>query len=163
MNTVNYPMIFKLAVLCLVISACSTTSKPVPSERTASVASHENLDTALTLYDQLGGKDGLSALSEQFIKEIASDDRIRPRFVKTDISRFHRVMQEHMCELTDGPCEYSGDSVKTIHGGMNIRSGEFNAMVQALMRAMDSLVLPITTQNQLLERLAVFQPDVVGQ
>lgn len=164
MNTVENSPIYQLPVFCLVlaISACSTTGKLTSSERADSLTAHESGDISPTLYNQLGGEDGLIALSDQFIIEIASDDRIRSRFAKTDISRFSRVMQEHMCELTDGPCEYSGDNIKQIHGGMNIRSSEFNAMVQALLRAMDSLHLPIGTQNQLLARLSVFRPDIVG-
>lgn len=149
-------------VLSGTLSACSATGKPAS---TTKVSTDPNQITIAsnTLYAALGGKPGVKALSEQFIMEIASDDRIRPRFAKTDIGRFHHMMQDHLCELTDGPCSYEGDTISRTHGGMNIRTSEFNAMVQALMRAMDKEQLPIATQNRLLARLAPFHSHVVGR
>ncbi len=165
MTTKNYSKGIHIAALCLAlaISACSNTTKPALSEHVESAAPVKISKALPTLYDDLGGEDGLRELTEKFIREIAADDKIRQRYAKTDISRFHRMMQEHLCEVTDGPCEYSGDNMKETHGGMNIQSSEFNALVEAFMRAMDSIELPIAAQNQLLEKLAKFRPDIVGQ
>ena len=127
------------------------------------MALHEGGNASPTLCNLLGGGDGLSKLSVQFITEIAVDDRIRPRYAEADIGRFHRMMQEPPWEVTDGSCKYSGESMAKTPGGMNIRSSEFNALVEALMQAMNSLQLPISAQNNLLARLAVYRPDIVGR
>lgn len=156
-----------LLSLLTFISGC--TRSAVTSDRTSlSDPSQPGNDSTRqnpseTLYHRLGGKSGVETLTEQFIIEIAADETLRPRFAKSDIGRFHRMMQEHVCELSDGPCQYTGDNMKRTHGGMNIRSSEFNSVVEALMRAMDSMKLPISTQNQLLARLAALQPEVIGQ
>lgn len=152
-----------LSGLLLALSACTAPTKPTFSDSSQSVDTPREKSKSTTLYDQLGGQPGVEELTEQFIVQIAADESLRLRYAKSDIGRFHKMMQEHMCEVTDGPCRYTGDNMKRTHGGMNIRSSEFNALVEALMRAMDNVQIPISTQNQLLARLAVFQPDVVGQ
>lgn len=111
----------------------------------------------------MGGRAGLEALSIEFIKEIAADDRVRPFYAETDIGRFHHMMQLYFCELADGPCKYTGDSMKRTHGGMNIKSSEFNAVVEAMMRAMNSVGLNPGVQNSLLAILAPMRADIVGQ
>ncbi|PHR65373.1 MAG: hypothetical protein COA51_05970 [Idiomarina sp.] len=73
------------------------------------------------------------------------------------------MLSEHICELSGGPCEYSGESMVTVHTGMNISRAEFNAVVENLMTAMDQQQLAVSTQNRLLAILASFHKEVIYQ
>jgi Truncated hemoglobins len=115
------------------------------------------------LYDALGQQQGISQLMESFVLEIAADERIIHHFENVDIDRFHRMLSEHICELSGGPCEYTGESMVTVHTGMNISRAEFNAVVEHLMTAMDEQQLPVSTQNRLLAILAAFRKEVIHQ
>lgn len=115
------------------------------------------------LYDELGQQQGISQLMESFVLEIAADERIIHHFENVDIDRFHRMLSEHICELSGGPCEYMGESMVTVHTGMNISRAEFNAVVEHLMTAMDEQQLPVSTQNRLLAILAAFHKEVIHQ
>lgn len=135
-------------LLGLVVSACSST--PVaPAER--------------TLYEDLGGDTGVEKLMADFIREIAADDRIIGRYRDSDIGRFHRMMVEQMCMKTGGGCTYTGDDMQRTHAGMNINRVEFNAIVEALMRAMDSNDIPQGAQNRLLALYAPMHGDIVNR
>lgn len=137
-----------LAVLTIVMATgCAAPGKPAAEP---------------TLYASLGGETGVEQLTTDFIREIASDARIRGHYKNTDIGRFHRMMQLQMCEKTGGGCVYPGDSMKRTHGGMNINKTEFNGVVEALMRAMDKNNLPTSTQNRLLALYAPMRPDIIG-
>lgn len=115
------------------------------------------------LYRALGGADGLVALTDAFLLQIADDRRVSDRFLESDIGRFRRLFAEHLCALTGGPCVYTGDDMPTTHGGMRIREAEFNAVVEDLIEAMETLDLDLRTQNRLLARLAPLQHDIVGK
>lgn len=119
--------------------------------------------TERTLYDELGQQQGISQLMEAFILEIAEDERVVHHFENVDIDRFHRMLSEHICDLSGGPCDYSGESMVTVHTGMNISRAEFNAIVEHLMTAMDQQQLPVSTQNRLLAILASFHKEVIHQ
>ncbi len=66
-----------------------------------------------------------------------------------------------MCSLAGGGCKYSGDDVKTVHAGLNIRQGEFYAMVEALRAALDANGVGEREKNELLRLLAPIKRDVV--
>lgn len=119
--------------------------------------------TERTLYDELGQQQGISQLMEAFILEIAEDERVIHHFENVDIDRFHRMLSEHICDLSGGPCNYSGESMVTVHTGMDISRAEFNAIVEHLMTAMDQQKLPVSTQNRLLAILASFHKEVIHQ
>ena len=115
-----------------------------------------------SLYDEIGGQPVLETLVDNFIMEIVSDNRVLPRFLDSNVNRFREKMIEHICLLADGPCIYTGDDMVQVHAGMNINSAEFNAIVEDLMRAMDKTGIALSSQNQILERMAPLRPQVIG-
>jgi len=112
------------------------------------------------LYVALGGEAGLAALIERFLLELADDERINEHFVETDILRFQEKLTEFVCNIAGGPCEYTGDSMIRTHRGMDINDAEFNALVEDLILAMESLDIPTGTQNRLLARLAPLHEEI---
>lgn len=147
-----YPQCFKALMMSVFIvlhlGACSVTP-------TAS--------SARTLYEELGGEAGVEQLTNDFIRQIAADERIKGRYRNSDIGRFHRMMVEQMCMETGGGCTYTGDDMRQTHAGMKITRVEFNAIVEALMRAMDSNGIDQGVQNRLLAIYAPMHQDIVLQ
>lgn len=119
--------------------------------------------SSTTLFDDLGGEPGLEALVDAFLLELSDDLRVVEFFAETNIPRFRRLMVEHLCVLSDGPCTYTGDTMYVSHQDMDIGRSEFNAVVEDLWNAMETLELPVTTQNRLLARLAPLRSAVLGE
>ncbi|MDH7943239.1 group 1 truncated hemoglobin [Pseudohongiella sp. SYSU M77423] len=115
-----------------------------------------------TLYDDLGGQPTIDRIADEFIMEIAYDDRVFPRFADSNVQRFREKIIEHFCMIANGPCVYTGDSMVQTHTGMNISEAEFNAVVEDLIAAMDTVGVNIGTQNRLLARLATLRPQIAG-
>lgn len=115
-----------------------------------------------SLYQALGQQQGISALMETFILEIAEDERIIHHFENTDIERLHRMLTEQICELSGGPCTYSGDDMVTVHTGMKVTGAEFNALVEDLIAAMEQHDIAVSAQNRLLAILAAMHKEVVN-
>ncbi|MFC0444507.1 group 1 truncated hemoglobin [Pseudidiomarina halophila] len=119
--------------------------------------------TDASLYQELGAKQGISDLMAVFVLEIAQDERVIHHFDNVDIDRFHRMLSQHLCELTGGPCEYTGADMVEVHTGMAITRAEFNAIVEDLITAMEKEGIAVSTQNRLLAILAEFHGEIVGQ
>ncbi|MAO39508.1 MAG: group 1 truncated hemoglobin [Pseudohongiella sp.] len=115
-----------------------------------------------TLYDDLGGQTTIDRIADEFIMEIAYDDRVFPRFADSNVQRFREKIIQHFCMIANGPCVYTGDSMVRTHAGMNISEAEFNAVVEDLIAAMDTVGVEIGTQNRLLARLATLRPQIAG-
>jgi len=114
-----------------------------------------------TLFDDLGGMDGITKTTERLLDYFAADSRIRPFFAHTDVNRFKTRFSEHICEITGGPCHYKGDSMENVHRGMVISEGQFNAVVEAYIHAMTERGIPVSVQNRLLARLAPMREDII--
>lgn len=116
-----------------------------------------------TLYERLGGEAGIETLVDRFLYHLADNERSLPLFRNTDIERFREKFIEHLCELSDGPCAYSGDSMAATHRGMDINRAQFNSIVETLQRALDDTGAPVAARNALLAQLAALYPEVAGQ
>lgn len=115
-----------------------------------------------SLYQQLGGKEGISNVMAEMLYELAGDERIADQFADTDIDRLHQMLTEQVCEISGGPCTYSGDDMVKVHTGLNITNADFNALVENLIIAMEREEIPTTAQNRLLSLLADMHHEVVG-
>lgn len=114
------------------------------------------------LYYQLGEMPGITTVADNFLYHLGRDDRVVGFFAESDIDRFHEKVIEHICELSGGPCEYTGDPMLETHRGMGINDTHFNAVVEALILAMEDAGLNTTTQNRLLAVLAPLHGDIVA-
>lgn len=114
-----------------------------------------------TLYRALGGEQAIAVIVENFILEIARDERIIDHFEVSNVQRFRVMMNEHLCMVADGPCRYTGDSMVDTHAGMGVTEADFNAIVENMMAAMDKAGIPLGPQNRLLARLATFRGEII--
>lgn len=116
-----------------------------------------------SLYDRLGGKDAITAVVDDFVGNVARDTRINGFFAKTDIARLKRNLVDQICSATGGPCVYTGRDMKTAHKGMGISDGDFNALVEDLVKSLNKFNVPAKEQNELLGILGSLKPQIVGQ
>lgn len=115
------------------------------------------------LFTELGGQDGITQLTDSFLSEIGDNERILAFFEDTDIDRFREKFIEQMCEVSGGPCQYTGDTMIDSHTGLNINDSDFNLVVEALINAMNAENISIAAQNDLLSRLAPMYGDIVDR
>ncbi len=114
-----------------------------------------------TLYDELGGAPGVEAIVSEMLVNVVEDDRVAEIFAASNLPRLRRLLAEQFCQVSDGPCTYSGFSMLESHRGMAVTEIEFNAVVEALADAMDELDVAVPTQNRLLARLAPLHEEIV--
>ena len=108
-----------------------------------------------------GGKDGLAAIVATFMDNMLADPRTQPFFANVDRERVKRELGEQFCVILGGDCVYSGRDMRTTHAGLKIDRNNFNALVEALQRAMDVHKVPFRSQNKLLAILAPMHREVV--
>ena len=84
-------------------------------------------------------------------------------FLEPQESTFWAGLVQLFCDVTDGPCKYTGDNMVDIHTGMNVTEGDFNHLVDLLINSMDEQGIPHLTQNKLLARLTPLRGEVIYQ
>jgi hemoglobin len=114
-----------------------------------------------SLCARLGGVAGVKAIAATLIDRVAADPRLGRSFQDADLERIKRLLGEQLCELADGPCRYSGDSMKEVHAGHHISQAEFYGMVTTLRAILKERHVGMRATNELLKRLAPMKRDVV--
>jgi len=90
---------------------------------------------AASLYDRLGRKDAIAAVVKDFVeRRVANDARISGFFAHADLPGLEIKLVEQICEVTDGPCKYTGlyKDMKTAHAGLAIKDADFTALLEDL-------------------------------
>ena len=115
------------------------------------------------LYDDLGGDAGLQQIVNRAVTHWMADARVGPTFAETNMTRFQRLLVQQLCQLTGGPCHYTGRDMATSHHALGLRQAQFNALAEGLQDAMAESGVGYHTQNRVLALLAPMQRDVLSQ
>src|SRR5919202_1753935 len=116
-----------------------------------------------SLYDRVGGKPAITAVVDDFVGNVAADNRINGFSARTDIARLKRLLVEQICAGSGGPCTYTGRDMRTTHRGMNINDAQFNALVEDLVKSLDKFKVPAREKDELLAILGPMRKDIVAQ
>lgn len=113
------------------------------------------------LYERLGGAAGVAAIADSLIDRVSADPKLARSFKDAKLDRIKRLLAEQICELSGGPCRYSGDSMKEVHTGHHISEAEFFGMVADLRAVLHQRHVSQGAANELLRLLAPMKRDVV--
>jgi hemoglobin len=114
-----------------------------------------------SLYERLGGLEAITAVVDSFVARCAEDERINPKFERSDIRRLKKMLVDQVCEATGGPCTYTGRDMRETHDGMGVTAGEFDALVEDLVATLNEFDVPQAEQEELLGLLAPMRGDIV--
>lgn len=138
-----------LVVLLGTAAGCAAVMEPTP-----------------TLYERLGGRDGIALVVDEFVKNVLADGRVNARFKglkPPQVLRLKANLADQICAAAGGPCAYLGRDMKTAHKGMNISEVEWNATVEALGRALDTRKVPVREKQELLALLGPMKQEILGK
>lgn len=114
-----------------------------------------------TLYQSLGEKPGITALANDFVDRMKAHPRIGTMFDKIKPAYLKEQIADQFCEVSGGPCQYDGETMKNSHAELGIDKAQFNLVVEILQTTMDAQGIPFTAQNQLLAKLAPMHRDII--
>jgi hemoglobin len=114
-----------------------------------------------SLYTRLGEKPAITAVVDDFVSNVAADNRINSRFANTNIPRFKKNLVDQICMASGGPCTYTGRDMRSAHAGMGITSAEFDALVGDLVASLNKFKVGEREKNELLSVLGPMKKDIV--
>jgi hemoglobin len=126
-------------------------------------------ETAKPLYDRLGGLYSIATVVDDFIERLLVNETLnanpaikdaRDRVPKAGL-KFH--VTALVCQVTGGPCRYSGRSMQDSHAKLNINDAQWQAMAADFRRTLDKFKVPAKEQEELLAIVAGTKKDIVKQ
>lgn len=117
---------------------------------------------ATTLYERLGGADGIAQLVEDAVNAHLANPVVKTRFENTkDIEHAKKMSREFFCAGAGGPETYTGRDMLTTHKGMNISEQEYVAVVDDILGAMEKNKLGDNEKKDVLAILYSLKGNIV--
>ncbi|HYM82440.1 MAG TPA: group 1 truncated hemoglobin [Candidatus Limnocylindria bacterium] len=144
------------AVWVLMVAGCQGGSDSTTGSEATSSARMET-----SLYHRLGGETAIRAVVDQFVANVAADERINKFFAATDLGELKKHLVNQIGQASGGPQKYTGRDMKTAHAGMGVGEADFNALVEDLVKALDQFRVPEKEKGELLALLDPMKGDIV--
>jgi hemoglobin len=117
-----------------------------------------------SLYDRLGGYNAIAAVTDDFIKRLATDPQEGRFFVGHATDSTKRIRQhvvDFLCVATGGPCMYTGRDMKTAHAGLKITEADWEISVKHLVTTLDQFKVPEKEKGEVLGTVSGLKKDIV--
>jgi hemoglobin len=120
-----------------------------------------------SLYARLGGVYSIATVVDDFIERLLVNatlnanpaiNEARARVPKAGL-KFH--VTALVCEVTGGPCKYSGRTMKESHQHLNITQAQWDAMVADFKTTLDKFKVPQAEQQELITIVGSTKKDIV--
>jgi hemoglobin len=120
-----------------------------------------------SLYDRLGGLKGITVVVDDFIDRLVVNKTLNANpaidagrksspapYLKFQVSQL-------VCEVTGGPCKYTGKSMKESHAHLNISEKEWDVMAGEFKKSLDKFKVPAAEQKELFDIVGKTKSDIV--
>ncbi|HCY76374.1 MAG TPA: group 1 truncated hemoglobin [Ignavibacteriales bacterium] len=120
-----------------------------------------------SLYERLGGVKPISLVVDDFINRLVANDILNANpMIKA--GRQHSPdaylkfqVTNLVCQVTGGPCVYTGLGMKESHSHMNITENEWQVMRDEFKKTLDKFQVPEKEQKELFDIVESTKKDIV--
>ncbi|HEX9259518.1 MAG TPA: group 1 truncated hemoglobin [Acidimicrobiales bacterium] len=115
-----------------------------------------------SLYERLGGEDGIALLVDEFYDGVVADPLLKPIFEKARMDHLRTMQREFIATATGGPTSYSGLSLQDAHRNRAIGEAHFAAFARHLIEALKAHGADDDDLADVAHRLSLWRDDVMG-
>lgn len=124
-------------------------------------------DQTKALYYRLGGVYSIATVVDDFIERLLVNDTLNANpainQARAHVPKAGLKFQVSalVCEVTGGPCKYTGRAMKESHQRLNITEEQWQAMVVDFHRTLDKFKVPAREQEELIIIVGSTKKDIV--
>lgn len=119
-----------------------------------------------SLYKQLGGYDGIAAVTDNFLGKLASHPSLGRFFAGLSASsgmKTRQLIVDFLCAKSGGPCLYTGRSMLDVHTGLKITEQDWTDSNTLFVAAMTELKVDPALQAKVGDFVGTLKGDIVGR
>ena len=153
-----------LVVSLLALTACAQSPIKEGPVKNYDTTIYESVNSdGKTLFDQIGGMDVIQKVMTEAVDGFKQDPRLAESFAETPTPRLAAFLSQQLCQLAQGPCEYTGMDMVAAHRGMNVTESQFIALVEVLQVAIRNNNLSFRVENKILALFAPMKPAILDK
>jgi hemoglobin len=114
-----------------------------------------------SLYERLGGTEGITAIASDLVDIHVANPVIAPRYASSDLEKVKHAAATFFISGTGGPDVYEGQDMLAAHKGMNISNDEFVAVLDDAMAALEKNGIGQREKEEVLSIFFSMKGDIV--
>ena len=124
--------------------------------------SSSDTDGGQSLYDRIGGEEAISGMVVEFYVKVMADPELSPFFKNTQIDRLHRMQREFFSAALDGPIQYTGRPLHSVHAGMGIKPEHMKRFVGHMLDTLERFDLSEDESRDIIGRINMYADEIMG-
>ena len=116
-----------------------------------------------TLYERLGGREGIEAVVDEFYDRVLSDDSLQHYFEGTDTDELRDHQQAFLTMVSGGPEEYDGADMREAHAHLAISEADFAAVADHLDEALQACDVEDSDREVVLSEVGALEDAVLNR
>ena len=116
-----------------------------------------------SLYEQIGGADGISRLVDAFYARVLADPELKRFFAGIEMDKLRRMQEELFSSALGGPMRYSGRSMFQAHRHLKVGLADYQRFIRHLFDTLDDAGFGLSEQEryEVIGRLNILTNDVI--
>jgi hemoglobin len=118
--------------------------------------------TEETLYERLGGQEGIRAVVDDFYDRLVADEDLGPFFEGSDMEKLRRTQTDFLCEAAGGPETYDAEPVREAHLHVPFTPEHIQRAVELLYESLDEFDVPDDDADAVVEAVAAYEEELLA-
>jgi hemoglobin len=118
--------------------------------------------TEETLYDRLGGREGIRTVVDDFYDRLLADEELGPLFEGADLESLRRTQTDFLCEAAGGPETYDAAPVREAHLHVPFTPELIGRAVDHLYESLATFDVPEEDADAVVEAIAAYESDLLA-
>jgi hemoglobin len=115
----------------------------------------------MSLYERLGGQEGIQKVVDVFYKKVLEDDTVNHFFEHTDMEKQRRHQALFLSWVTGGPNQYKGKAMEKAHEGLNLQENHFEAIANHLVSSLKEFNVSSDDIDQVVNKLLTMKDAIL--
>ncbi|WP_435097561.1 group I truncated hemoglobin [Halorubrum sp. N11] len=119
--------------------------------------------TEETLYERLGGHDGIRAVVDDFYDRLLDDDELRSFFAGADMETLQQTQTDFLCEAAGGPETYDAEPVREAHLHIPFTPAHIQRAIELLDESLESFDVPRDDAAAVVQAVADYEQELLAR
>ena len=115
-----------------------------------------------TLYERLGGHEGIRAVVDDFYDRLVADEEIGPFFEGSDMELLRRTQTDFLCEAAGGPETYDAAPIREAHLHVPFTPEHIQRAVELLEESLDAFDAPEEDAEKVVGAVAAYESELLA-
>ncbi|MFB6191876.1 MAG: truncated hemoglobin [Haloarculaceae archaeon] len=116
-----------------------------------------------TLYERLGGREGIRSVVDDFYDRLLADEELGPFFEGSDMEKLRRTQTDFLCEAAGGPETYDAEPVREAHLHVPFTPAHIQRAVELLYESLDEFDVPEEDADAVVGAVAAYEEELLAR